>query len=353
MAGRWSDDQERNWRDRDRDHGRYGDRYDIYGTDDGDERWSGSENRSFDRGGERGRVFGERDSGAGYNTPRGEGRYGRGGWQDPDYEGVSPAMRRGDYETGYRSHPRFRDQDDRGGRYYGDDGRSRLYREAWEGREGDREGHRFGSYEADQRWAREMRRPAARGVYSGGTGGYDYERGYGDGGREEPRGEGFEDRARDAGDFFRRTGRRISNWFSDVAGEGEDRRRYEAYRGARGLGPKGYKRSDERISDDVHQRLADDVWLDASSINVSVSGGEVTLSGTVDSREAKHRAERIVEDLSGVGHVQNNLRVQAGSYFTTAGKGYGDSAQEARMASPDAVKDVTDGNATPPAQKRN
>ena len=370
MAGRWSDDQERYWRERDRElRGQYDDRYDVFGMDDARERWSGSENRSFDRGGSdrgSGRVFGERDTGASYNAPRGEGRftsrpdedrYGRGGWQDRDYGGVSPAMRRGDYETGYRAHPRFRSQDyTRGGRYYGDDGRARLYREEWEPGEHryDSTGRRFGSYEADQRWEREMRRPAARGVYSGGTGGYDYERGYGDGGRSDDRGEGFEDRAREAGDFFRRTGRRISNWFSDVAGESDDdRRAYEGYRGARGLGPKGYKRSDERISDDVHQRLADDAWLDATNINVSVSGGEVTLSGTVDSREAKHRAERIVEDLSGVNHVQNNIRVQHGSYFTTAGRGYGDSAQEARMASSEAVKDVTDGNATPPAQKRN
>ena len=367
MAGRWSDDQERYWRDRDREHGRgrYDDRYDVFGMNDENERWSGAESRSFERGGSdrgSGRVFGERDTGASYNAPRGEGRYtsrpdedryGRGGWQDPDYGGVSPAMRRGDYETGYRARPRFSSQA-RGGRYYGDDGR-RLYREEWE--LGDRggeepEGRRFGSYEADRRWEREMRRPGTRGVYSGGTGGYDYERGYGDGGRSDER--GFEDRAHEAGDFFRRTGRRISNWFSDVAGEGDDdRRRDESYRGARGLGPKGYKRSDERISDDVHQRLADDAWLDATNVNVSVSGGEVTLSGTVDSREAKHRAERIVEDLSGVNHVQNNLRIERGSYFTSAGRGYGDSAQEARMASSDAVKDVTDGNATPPAQKRN
>ena len=73
----------------------------------------------------------------------------------------------------------------------------------------------------------------------------------------------------------------------------------------------------------------------------------------MESREAKHRAERIVEDLSGVSHVQNNLRVQSGSYFTTAGRGYGDSASEAGMASSQPVEDVTDGNATPPAQKRN
>jgi osmotically-inducible protein OsmY len=202
------------------------------------------------------------------------------------------------------------------------------------------------------------------GMYSGGTGGYDYERGYGDAGRTENRGEGFEDRARDAGDFLRRAGQRISHWFSEI-GDRDDNRREETYRGARGLGPKGYKRSDERISDDVHQRLADDPWLDASNVNVSVSGGEVTLSGTVDSREAKHRAERIVEDLSGVNHVQNNLRIDRGSYFTSAGRGYGDSANEAAMASSSgqtstglsssqSVKDVTDGaSASPPAQKRN
>lgn len=91
----------------------------------------------------------------------------------------------------------------------------------------------------------------------------------------------------------------------------------------------------------------------------------MTLSGTVDSREAKHRAERIVEDLSGVNHVQNNLRIDRGSYFTSAGRGYGDSANEAAMASSSSqtstglsssqtVKDVTDGaSASPPAQKRN
>ena len=191
---------------------------------------------------------------------------------------------------------------------------------------------------------------------SGGTGGYDYERGYGDAGREYERGaytgrgydrdrdgdRDFEDRARDTGDFFRRTGEKMKSWFNDMTGENRDDR-YESYRGARGLGPKGYKRSDERISEEVHQRLTDDSWLDASNVNVAVSGGEVTLTGTVDSREAKHRAERIVEDLSGVAHVQNNLRIQPGSYFTSAGRGFGDSAQEAQMRRDDPVKDVTDG----------
>ena len=50
--------------------------------------------------------------------------------------------------------------------------------------------------------------------------------------------------------------------------------------------------------------------VDASDIEVAVSGREVTLSGTVRSREEKRRAEDIAEAVSGVTHVQNNLRVQ-------------------------------------------
>lgn len=337
MAGRYED--EREWRERELRR-RQEERYDAMGRND--ERYSGREGRSFDRNE---RVFGERESGVSYNRPQ----RASGNWQDENYSGVSPAMQRGDYDTGYRSSPRFSNTD-----YTREGGR-------------DAEGRRFGSYEADQRWAREMRRPGPSGPYSGGTGGYDYERGYGDGGRDmgSERGGDLEDRAHDAGEFFRRTGRRISNWFSDVAGEGsedrnlgEDRRRYEEFRGARGRGPKGYQRSDERINDEVHQRLTDDHWLDATEINCTVANGEVTLTGTVESREAKHRAERIVEDLSGVKHVQNNLRIQPGGYGASAGGqsatgSYGQGMREAGMGSSEPVRDVTDGNATPPAQKRN
>src|SRR6185437_11910095 len=102
-------------------------------------------------------------------------------------------------------------------------------------------------------------------------------------------------------------------------------------RGKRGLGPQGYKRSDDRIDEDAHERLTDDSWLDASNISVSVSGGEVTLSGTVDNREAKHRAERIVEDISGVSHVQNNIRIKPVNFLRSDSTGYGDSVAEAKM----------------------
>tara|TARA_R110002050_G_scaffold213841_2_gene350155 strand:- start:68515 stop:69183 length:669 start_codon:yes stop_codon:yes gene_type:complete len=77
----------------------------------------------------------------------------------------------------------------------------------------------------------------------------------------------------------------------------------------RGKGPKGYKRSDERIREDVCDRLADDDHLDATHISVAVNNGEVTLEGSIGSRRDKRRAEDCAESISGVSHCQNNLRV--------------------------------------------
>lgn len=78
----------------------------------------------------------------------------------------------------------------------------------------------------------------------------------------------------------------------------------------RGRGPKNYQRSDDRIREDVSDRLSDDHDVDASDIDVSVSDREVTLSGEVDSKQAKRHAEDCADSCSGVEHVQNNLRVK-------------------------------------------
>jgi osmotically-inducible protein OsmY len=59
--------------------------------------------------------------------------------------------------------------------------------------------------------------------------------------------------------------------------------------------------------------------LDASNITVTVQGSEVTLDGFVSSRWDKRRAEDLVEDVSGVRHVQNNLRVNNSSTDTLTG----------------------------------
>jgi osmotically-inducible protein OsmY len=76
-----------------------------------------------------------------------------------------------------------------------------------------------------------------------------------------------------------------------------------------GRGPRGYQRSDERIQEDVSERLMQHGRLDASDIEVQVANGEVTLTGNVRTREEKRHAEDVAESVSGVQHVQNQLRV--------------------------------------------
>jgi hypothetical protein len=77
----------------------------------------------------------------------------------------------------------------------------------------------------------------------------------------------------------------------------------------KGKGPRNYKRSDERIKEEINERLTEDHHVDAVEIEVKVQNGEVTLSGTVNGRSEKRRAEDIAESVSGVTHVENRLRV--------------------------------------------
>ncbi|HEV2533404.1 BON domain-containing protein [Phenylobacterium sp.] len=349
MADKWMDERERRWRQRDRRGSEDMGRSDQRRFDGGEDRSFGGSVEDYENsfgaqrsGPGRDRVFGERETGMGYGgggAGRGGGRGGAPrdrqagsgrppGWQDRDYQGVSPAMQNDEYELEHRaeryqrSHPVGRGGQGGGGRFYGDGGGERIYRAEY-GQGGVEYGDVPRGYDAER---------GGR-MASGGTGGYDYERGYGDGGlprdgerrRDEDRGQRFERSGREAGDFFRRAGERVASWFGGDEAERDRSRDY------RGLGPKGYKRADERISDEAHERLTDDPWVDATNISISVSGGEITLSGTVDSREAKHRAERCVEDIAGVNHVQNNLRLDRGNPLTSPSRGYGDSVLEHQM----------------------
>ena len=76
-----------------------------------------------------------------------------------------------------------------------------------------------------------------------------------------------------------------------------------------GRGPKDYQRSDERIREEISDRLTDDHRVDATDIVVEVKSCEVTLSGTVADRDQKRRAEDLAESVSGVRDVSNHLRV--------------------------------------------
>lgn len=125
-------------------------------------------------------------------------------------------------------------------------------------------------------------------------------------------GRGSRDHRGDRG-FFERAGDEVASWFG--SDDAERRREQDAQRGDegaqhhRGRGPRNYMRSDERIREDVNDRLTDDPQIDASDIEVAVQNREVTLTGTVQVRWAKRHAEDLAESVSGVTHVQNNLRV--------------------------------------------
>jgi len=76
-----------------------------------------------------------------------------------------------------------------------------------------------------------------------------------------------------------------------------------------GRGPRGYTRTDERIREDVCDRLAEHGYVDASDIDVRVNDGEVTLEGSVRERREKRIAEDVAERVAGVRDVHNLLRV--------------------------------------------
>jgi osmotically-inducible protein OsmY len=143
-----------------------------------------------------------------------------------------------------------------------------------------------------------------------GTGSYGY-------GRRSDRDRDYNKQNRGGRDWWDKTKDEVSSWFGDE--DAERRRKMDRVINHRGRGPKGYTRSDERIREDVNDRLSDDAFLDASEIEVTVSSGEVTLTGTVENRIDKRRAEDLAEDISGVKNVQNQLRVKQTT--TTAANG--------------------------------
>jgi osmotically-inducible protein OsmY len=244
--------------------------------------------------------------GSGGGRERGSERYGRGGGEygrGSQYgRGRSSSWGRGgEYQSGGREGywgggwENERDERSRYGNPIGGSGFERGYNDTSSGYSSQRSNYP-GGYGSSERYGE-------RGSE------YDRER-YGGGGEER----GWWDRASDA----------VASWFGDE--DAERRRRMDEQRAhRRGRGPKGYRRSDERIREDVNDRLGDDYYIDASDIEVTVSNTEVTLTGTVPSRNDKRRAEDIAESVSGVTNVENRLRVKQStpSYLGTGMTGTG------------------------------
>lgn len=102
------------------------------------------------------------------------------------------------------------------------------------------------------------------------------------------------------------------------------------YAGHRGRPPKGYSRSDERMREDVCERLMANPHVDAGDVTVEVNGGVVTLEGSVSGRNMLHELESVAGACLGVTKVDNRVRVnehaseagsQAARVYSTA-QGY-------------------------------
>jgi osmotically-inducible protein OsmY len=273
----------------------YGDQSQWSGRDEsererysGESRWrgqyGGGESDRLFGGGEASRQLGGGDSGRYYSgaesRPQMGGEYGNqyGGFQGRTGRGYRSGRERYENDPDYLS-----DRDSRYGSHERDYGSSGSER----------------NYGTSRNYSQRYNYPSGfRSGESYGRGRSEYDRGDYDSGQER----GWWDRASDE----------VASWFGDE--EAERRRRMDEQRQMyRGRGPKGYRRSDERIKEDVNDRLSEG-YLDASDIEVEVQNSEVTLTGTVNNRNDKRRAEDIAESVSGVTNVENRIRVKHEQY---------------------------------------
>jgi osmotically-inducible protein OsmY len=73
--------------------------------------------------------------------------------------------------------------------------------------------------------------------------------------------------------------------------------------------PRGYRRSDERVREDICERLAADGRIDPTDVSVEVRGGRVVLEGTVPERRMKYVIEDIAAACLRANDVENRITV--------------------------------------------
>lgn len=262
-------------------------------------------NREYERRNRGGRYDDQRDYDRGEYNRGGYGRasdprdrYDQGGYEQEAMRGRDYPAPRGRRDMAYRDKEN-RDPDMRGGYDEGsawNTGPESLDRYRGGGR---------GSYSPDYDVDREQ--DMARGYQNQGNG-----RGrYSDGSQYEGyprRGSYNEERQYSVADS--------AGYGSRYGASSQTRERYGSAQSSRnshaGKGPKGYQRTHERLTEDVCERLTWNSELDASNIEVKVEDDEVTLEGTVDSRQAKRTAEDLAESVSGVRDVHNRLQIRRG-----------------------------------------
>lgn len=88
----------------------------------------------------------------------------------------------------------------------------------------------------------------------------------------------------------------------------------------RGLAPKGYSRSDERIREDICDELTRRSDIDPSRLTVRVENGDVTIEGTVRDLETRRLVDEVASRSVGIKQVHNELRVEGAGNGSQARK---------------------------------
>jgi osmotically-inducible protein OsmY len=70
------------------------------------------------------------------------------------------------------------------------------------------------------------------------------------------------------------------------------------------------QRSDERLREDISERLMEAREIDSSDVTVKVSAAKVELEGSVPERRMKHAIEDLVDACPGVQDIENRIRVR-------------------------------------------
>ncbi len=71
----------------------------------------------------------------------------------------------------------------------------------------------------------------------------------------------------------------------------------------------GSSNPDDKIYDQVRQKLANDPDVKGGGLDVAVKNGVVTLKGVVHDEHAKEKAEKITKKVKGVTSVDNQLKI--------------------------------------------
>jgi osmotically-inducible protein OsmY len=317
-----------------RDDSRIGRDESRFGARDYDREYGAVRDRDDDRYGERSQYgqssygqssygqSGYGQSGYGQSGQYGQGQYGQGQYGQSHYgEGQHGQREYGrtaqrDYSSGdtYRSSDAGQGYGWQGG--YGNQGQSGYGgqyrglsgREYWQHRNDRDERHMQGqygqsSYGNQGQYGQPSYGQSGYGQFGYGQQGYSGASGYGQSGymgSQDYRSRDYLDRDRD-----------MRRGMDDDNDKGLIQRAGEWIERKIGKAPKGYNRSDDRIREDVCDRLMQRWEVDASDVDVQVKDGEVILSGVVQERRAKRTIEDIAEDVLGVKDVTNHIKVKS------------------------------------------